>query len=413
MCVIIIGYTMNEFPPYNTERELQSRHLLVRSAVHGYNVYNDAYKAEWKRLTNSDAPELTYSLIDVIQQRGSIPFHMFMAHVLYGKDGYYSSGRARPNDGHFGTPSGDFISIYSLLSHGYKELSDWPTTMAILGSGRGHFEHHTIRSETVNTGLYPFPEPTLFSVDYSHELLKTHTYPETIEQFKYFTRPRDERSPIHKVSASVMQLPFSANSLDIIQSVELFDSLPPVCFLVGKFGTVLQPHVTYQDGAFKIVYTPMDQSLKPLLTLKQTYIRKHNQTPPEIGRYQLITCNMNAVHVLSEISRVLRPGGVTAITDYVDENPEGNFLDYPYFAAYNKKGKLAWDQYVFESIYKYTFPYQDMSVQTEPLFFAWIGQVYGLELASLQSLYSLKQKYYDLSGNESDKSFMVTTLRKR
>lgn len=127
------------------------------------------YKKQWSFDTD---------VFTLIKERGSIPFDVWMNAVLYGPDGYYTSGRCKINgkDSHFTTVVGNSDQIaafyFAMVDHLHAlKNTDEHYRVLSVAPGAGDFEHHFSGIHKYLTQKYPnmaLPTDTLlFSLDVS------------------------------------------------------------------------------------------------------------------------------------------------------------------------------------------------------------------------------------------------------
>lgn len=141
-------------------------------------------------------------VLTLIKERGGIPFDVWMNAVLYGKDGYYSSGRCKINSGDFITVVNDAVHVsafYFAIHDHLSQLEHPPEHPKILSvaSGAGDLERnflaiHTYAQQVMPDSALP-KDMTLYSLDFSEKnLLKQRTntrFP--LEQLPPYYRVKD------------------------------------------------------------------------------------------------------------------------------------------------------------------------------------------------------------------------------
>lgn len=130
--------------------------------------------------------KLVYDIhvLALIQQRGAIPFDQWMNAVLYGPDGYYTSGRCGINNGDFTTVVRDPTHVAAFYAAIREHLTDQsiengePKVLSV-AAGAGNFERHFLGMHKYYKAMHPelaLPaSTTLYSLDISEENLRKHT----------------------------------------------------------------------------------------------------------------------------------------------------------------------------------------------------------------------------------------------
>ncbi len=170
-------------------------------------------------------------VLTLIQEQGSIPFDVWMNAVLYGPDGYYTSGRCRINGGDFNTVVDDsnhvaalYMAMQEHLATQEKGTNKKTTNILSVAPGAGDFERHFLGLHTYLQQTTPelaLPLDTrLYSLDISERSLikmKTQTNERfSLENLSYPYFPKDERidfckefeqhdGPLFSVSIQVMK----------------------------------------------------------------------------------------------------------------------------------------------------------------------------------------------------------------
>ena len=104
---------------------------------------SDSIDGQYRQGWRKGGDEFGRDVMEVIGERGPIPIDKWMSHVLYGRDGYYSSGRARINRGDFSTVVGfprDGLAITNMM---FKELGPRRRVRVLsVASGNGDFDRY-------------------------------------------------------------------------------------------------------------------------------------------------------------------------------------------------------------------------------------------------------------------------------
>ncbi|MBP7774586.1 hypothetical protein KA078_02225 [Candidatus Woesebacteria bacterium] len=121
-------------------------------------------------------------VLTLIQEQGSIPFDVWMNAVLYGPDGYYTSGRCKINDGHFTTVVDDPTHVAAFYAAMREHLADQEidekngVDILSVAPGGGDFERHFSGMHRYLQLIHPelaLPSNTrLYSLDISETNLR-------------------------------------------------------------------------------------------------------------------------------------------------------------------------------------------------------------------------------------------------
>ena len=452
---------------------LRERRTVVAEAVQAFREYRS------KLIYDTD-------VLTLIQQRGAIPFDQWMNAVLYGPDGYYTSGRCGINNGDFTTVVRDPMHVAAFYAAIREHLigqsieNEEPRVLSV-AAGVGNFEQHFLGMHKYYKAMHPelaLPaSTTLYSLDISEENLRKHanfsghTTSEALQSFfsvidntvvfrgeksdseeapfsipvqvlkelcsmydcagtivteteyeeyyslhilPYLRKKIDDKTynflcnhpeyiehlaPFFTqhfdipIAGSGFELPFDRNTLDVVFSNELHDAHPSKIFVVNpETDDYEELFVTYDADSQKFVFEmrPIDPAIKPMLTLKMTYVNEQDpatsagslpllQLPNQEQREYLVV-NMPSVLYFLEAARVLNSGGMIIEGDYTIANRVGSHTIYGLerIRAGSKNGNY-YDLLDHPNIGYYQDPWGDITTDANPGFLAWLAPVLGLQ----------------------------------
>lgn len=185
-------------------------------------------------------------VIQLIAERGSIPFDVWMNSVLYGPDGYYTSGRCKINSGDFSTITSDpehvmafyFAIVNYLLERGRESPEH---SLVSVASGAGNFEElfsQIHRYAATADPEYALPVDThLMSVDISEKNLVNQLTDRTTKQLELIHNTFITEGDAIMVNDSI-KVPFSL-LWDVCKKFDCVGSL----ITEGEYRTYYQNHI--------------------------------------------------------------------------------------------------------------------------------------------------------------------------
>ncbi len=236
-------------------------------------------------------------IADEIETKGKIPFSRFMEISLYGKHGYYSSGKVE-----IGTADeADFITSPEASKHFCaglaKELSKvWqamgrPAKFDVVEMGAGTGE---MASQILDWSKSFYPD---FHKCINYNILEYGSGLIPRQQSKL----TDQR--VNWVNGNAYQLPFSGVK-GVFISNELPDAFPVEC--VGKLnGELRQRYISIKDGQWVERWEDVQEDV-------QEYIDRYNIQIDELSE---IAVNLHAVELQKQLDAALEEGAIISI-DY-------------------------------------------------------------------------------------------------
>lgn len=325
-------------------------------------------QADRDRIPQSELQEKDVK--EIIAKYGPITVKDWMYCVLYGKDGYYSSGRAKINTGDFVTAVSylpDVSAFTKDILSNLQTKNDQPVVVSV-ASGGGEFDRNF---QTVIKTDFPDQHPKLVSLDYSLQLLKQQK--EKVE---------NEDDQAQRTTASATEIPLKTGSVDAVFSNELHDAFPCRGFRIDN-GDISELMIGLdENNHFKPIYhalssSPEDMLKRELVDLRLEQIKS---TQDDLS-YGFITWNPGTLEFLKESTRVLKKGGVSIHADYVQRSgARYNGPGYNDDFRFQLEGN--WQNFIRDDVEKYHPPYLDVTVSMDPNLIKWAAPALGLEVIS-------------------------------
>jgi hypothetical protein len=223
----------------------QDEFLKRRQQIERMVTLSDTIDKKNGFLWQSSGQDSEKTVKEVIAEKGPIPIRDWMRGILYGPDGYYTSGKAEINkqEGHFETTVGYPSHVYSYIKTILKELphDTLHPSIVVVGSGNGDFERSLRyvqeRDADLRRQIRSMGGINLTSIDISENLLLLQNRGDSsfILNFGSYVARGDQniglifttnREPVLQLSRTELQ--------DLFEGISFFSSNRKIDFRKGK-----------------------------------------------------------------------------------------------------------------------------------------------------------------------------------